>query len=94
MTRRDFINNATAAAVTTAGALTTFESVADANKAAVQFENKLSLKVLGTNWGFQGTTDQFCAAVKKEGYDGIEMWWQGSKDKQKELFDADRKSVV
>ncbi|MBO9614579.1 MAG: TIM barrel protein [Dyadobacter sp.] len=91
MTRRDFINNTTAAAVTTAGALTTFESIADANKAVVQFENKLSLKVLGTNWGFQGTTDQFCAAVKKEGYDGIEMWWQGSKDKQKELFEALKK---
>jgi hypothetical protein len=23
--------------------------------------------------GFDGTTDQFCAKAKKEGYDGIEM---------------------
>ncbi|MHA4737403.1 sugar phosphate isomerase/epimerase family protein [Dyadobacter sp. MSC1_007] len=86
MTRRDFINTATATA-----AIASLEPIASANAAPVQFANKLSLKVLGTNWGFQGTTDQFCAAVKKEGYDGIEMWWPGTKEKQNELFTALKK---
>ena len=71
-----------------AGVLAGFESVANENAAPFQFENKLSLKVLGTNWGFVGTTDQFCAAIKKEGYDGTEMWWPGSKEKQAELLAA------
>lgn len=33
------------------------------------------LKILATNWGFPGNTDEFCAKAKAEGYDGIEMWW-------------------
>ena len=41
--------------------------------------------------GFQGTTDQFCAAAKKEGYDGIEIWWPGEKKDQDELFAALKK---
>jgi sugar phosphate isomerase/epimerase len=46
------------------------------------------LKVLATNWGFQGTVDAFCAAAKKEGYDGIEMWWPNEQQAQDELFNA------
>ncbi|TLU97894.1 sugar phosphate isomerase/epimerase family protein [Dyadobacter luticola] len=87
MDRRNFMNKALA----TAGMLTGFEAIADVNKAPFQFDNKLSLKVLGTNWGFAGNTDAFCAAIKKEGYDGIEMWWQGSKEKQNEVFAALKK---
>jgi len=44
------------------------------------------LKILATNWGFHGTQDEFLAKVKKEGYDGIEIWWPGDKAKQDELF--------
>lgn len=53
--------------------------------------NAFDLKVLGTNWGFHGTTDEFCAKVKKEGYDGIEIWWPGEKKDQDELFTALKK---
>jgi len=47
--------------------------------------------IMATNWGFQGSTDQFCAAAKKEGYDGIEIWWPGDKKAQDELFAALKK---
>ncbi|MCF2504776.1 sugar phosphate isomerase/epimerase [Dyadobacter sp. CY107] len=87
MDRRKFMGSA----IATAGMLTGFKAVSGAEKAPAQFANKLSLKILGTNWGFAGTTDAFCAAVKKEGYDGIEMWWPGTKEKQKELFAALKK---
>jgi sugar phosphate isomerase/epimerase len=87
MNRRNFINTA----ITTAGVVAGLDAAAGSAEAPFQFENKLSLKVLGTNWGFPGTTDAFCAAIKKEGYDGTEMWWPGSKEKQKELFDALKK---
>ena len=37
------------------------------------------LKVLATNWGFGGTIDEYCSKVKKDGYDGIEIWWPQKK---------------
>jgi len=53
--------------------------------------NNFKLIVLATSWGFPGTVDAFCAAAKKEGYDGIEYWWPTGADKQKELFAALKK---
>ena len=53
--------------------------------------NNFQLKVLATNWGFAGTTDEYCAKVKKEGYDGIEIWWPLQKKDQDELFAALKK---
>jgi sugar phosphate isomerase/epimerase len=50
------------------------------------------LKIMATNWGFRGTIDEFCARVKKEGYDGIELWWPtDNKKTQDELFAALKK---
>ena len=46
------------------------------------------LKVLNTSWGFPGSVDEFCVKTKKEGYDGIEMWWPGGKKEQDILFGA------
>ena len=48
------------------------------------------LKIMATNWGFNGTTDEFCVKAKKEGYDGIEMWWP-AENKKDELFAALKK---
>ncbi|WP_052354302.1 sugar phosphate isomerase/epimerase family protein [Flectobacillus major] len=56
-----------------------------------QPEKGFSLQILATNWGFNGTVDAFCAAAKKEGYDGIEMWWPTEKNAQEELFTALKK---
>ncbi|MEK6481003.1 TIM barrel protein [Catalinimonas sp. 4WD22] len=33
-----------------------------------------SIKIMATNWGFQGSWDAFCAKAKDSGYDGIEVW--------------------
>lgn len=49
------------------------------------------LIILATNWGYTGTLDQFCEAVKKEGYDGIEIWWPVSSSEQSALFSALKK---
>ena len=46
------------------------------------------LKILATNWGFNGSMDEFCAKAAKEGYDGIEVWWPSDKKAQDELFIA------
>jgi sugar phosphate isomerase/epimerase len=52
----------------------------------INMNNNFKLKVLATNWGFNGTLDSYCAKVKKEGYDGIEIWWPLEKKNQDELF--------
>jgi sugar phosphate isomerase/epimerase len=49
------------------------------------------LKIMATNWGFPGSLDEYCAKVKKEGYDGIEIWWPLEKKSQDELFTALKK---
>jgi sugar phosphate isomerase/epimerase len=52
----------------------------------INMNNNFKLKVLATNWGFNGTLDAYCAKAKKEGYDGIEIWWPLEKKDQNELF--------
>jgi hypothetical protein len=37
--------------------------------------SNLQLKILATNWGFEGTLKEYISKVKQEGYDGIEIWW-------------------
>jgi sugar phosphate isomerase/epimerase len=46
------------------------------------------LRIMATNWGFEGTVDEYCAKVKKEGYNGIEIWWPLEKKAQDDLFAA------
>ncbi|CAG5011674.1 hypothetical protein DYBT9275_04998 [Dyadobacter sp. CECT 9275] len=87
MDRRNFMSSA----IGGTGLLAGLDSIMSQTGAPAQFADKFALKILGTNWGFSGTTDQFCAAVKKEGYDGIEIWWQGNKEKREELFAALKK---
>ncbi len=53
--------------------------------------NNFELKILATNWGFPGSIDEYCAKVKKDGYDGIEIWWQPDKKAEDELFAALKK---
>jgi sugar phosphate isomerase/epimerase len=57
-------------------------------KDASVLKTNLNIIVLATNWGYLGTMDQFCKKVKDLGYDGIEVWWPGTKEAQKELFDG------
>lgn len=88
MKRRSFIQTTTSA--TTALMLSSLDvfSIAQPVK---NMNNNFQLKILATNWGFPGTTDEFCAKAKQEGYDGIEMWWPGKKADQDELFAALKK---
>lgn len=47
-----------------------------------------SLKIMATNWGFQGSWDTFCAKAKETGYDGIEVWAPQQKEEQEKLMAA------
>jgi sugar phosphate isomerase/epimerase len=61
-------------------------STAVASSILPNMNNNFKLKLLATNWGFNGTLDAYCAKAKKEGYDGIEIWWPLEKKDQDELF--------
>jgi sugar phosphate isomerase/epimerase len=76
MNRRDFIQYTSTATVSLGiDQLPKFRS-----------STKPNLIILATNWGFKGTTTDFCKQAKKDGYDGIEMWLPQTKEGIDELI--------
>jgi len=51
---------------------------------AMQLENEapLQLEIYATNWGFEGSMEEFCIQAKKDRYDGIEVWAPKEASKQ------------
>jgi sugar phosphate isomerase/epimerase len=90
--RRDFIKLTGLA--TTGTLLSSLESFSSTPLPVVNTNGNYKLKVLATNWGFEGTIDAFCAKAKKEGYDGIENWWPDDKKEQDEMFAALKKYTL
>lgn len=84
--RRGFIK--TSASATTALLLSSLDVLAASNPPKIMTNKNFTLKLLATNWGFNGSLDDYCNKVKKEGYDGIEIWWPMEKKGQDELFAA------
>lgn len=82
--RREFFGLSTSAG--TALLLASLEATASDRPSALAVNKNFQLKIMATNWGFDGTLDAYCAKVKEEGYDGIELWWPMEKTKQEELF--------
>ena len=88
--RRKFIK--TSAAGSAALLLSSLESFALPEMISSSVNKNYDLKIMATSWGYQGTMDSFCAKVKKEGYDGIELWWPtDNKKAQDEIFAALKK---
>lgn len=85
--RRNFIK----LAATASGMLYSLDDFAATNKPAFVQNDGFRLLLMATNWGFNGTIDEFCAAAKREGYDGVEMWWPGDGKTQEALFSALKK---
>ncbi len=87
--RRNFLQITGTAA--TGALLSSLESFATKPSANAKANAGYELKIMATNWGFDGSMDAFCAKAKKEGYDGIENWWPGTEQEQEEMFDAIKK---
>lgn len=89
-TRRNFIKKS--AGLTAAAFFNPFKAFTASGITKTSAKKGFELLFMQTDWGFSGSKDEFCAAAKKEGYDGIEVWWPGDKEAdQKALFDAVRK---
>ena len=84
--RRKFLELSSSAA--TAVMLSSLESFSSTNKPTFHMNKDFELKIMATNWGFNGSQEEFCAKARKEGYDGIEAWWPSEKKAQDELFTA------
>ncbi|WP_316792634.1 sugar phosphate isomerase/epimerase family protein [Pedobacter frigoris] len=88
--RRNFLK--TTATATAAGLLGPLGEITAAEIPFVPSKAGYELLFMATDWGFAGTTDEFCAAAKKEGYEGIEVWWPaGNTEAQQNLFAALKK---
>jgi len=86
MNRRDFIHVGSAAG--SALMLDSFQAKAAPlnNQTAPGFQ----LLIFATNWGYPGNWEEFCTKIKRDGYDGAEIWLPDEKSRV-ECFDAFRK---
>ena len=87
--RRKFIETTTSA--TAVLLLSSITTLAGINPPKPVRNKNFELKLLATNWGFDGNVDAYCDKVKKAGYDGIEIWWPVEKAGQDEMFSALKK---
>ena len=88
--RRKFIKNS--ATATSAFYLSSLEPFYLSKKTEFSMNKNYKLTIMATSWGFDGSMDEFCAKVKKEGYDGVELWWPtDNKKAQDEIFTALKK---
>jgi sugar phosphate isomerase/epimerase len=82
--RRTFIKSS----VSSSAAMLLATGTTMATKKQISIPANFSIKIMATNWGFEGSADQFCGKAKQAGYDGIEVGWPGDEAPRKLLFDA------
>lgn len=88
--RRHFLKTTVTAAA--GGILAPYAGIKAAELPFVKATSGYELLFMATSWGYNGSTEDFCALAKKEGYEGIEVWWPGGDQKaQQELFEALKK---
>ncbi len=87
-TRRNFLKKSAVAA--TAPFLPDWGTVGE-EQVHLSAKPGFKLIFLATNWGFNGTMDQFCAKAKADGYDGIEVWTPQEEKDKNALLEATQK---
>jgi sugar phosphate isomerase/epimerase len=55
------------------------------------FSPGFELLIFATNWGYGGSWDEFCSKIKKDGYDGAEVWYPGDEKSRQEFLDTFQK---
>ena len=67
--------------------LNAFNSPLNSSPPAAGFE----LLIFATNWGFNGSWDEFCSRIKNDGYDGAEVWYPAEEKARQEFLEAFKK---
>ncbi len=88
MNRREFI---TRSSIVTGSALTLNSLDAMAKAATTKSEPGYQLLIMGTNWGFKGTTEEFCLKLKEFGYDGAEFWFPLDEMERNQILETFKK---
>ena len=81
--RRTFLKTSVAS-----GAALMLPDFKDQEEKQIVLPAGFSIKIMATNWGYEGTVEEFCAKAKQAGYDGIEIGWPAEPAEQKKLVDA------
>jgi len=89
VSRRNFLTFGASSSL--AMILTSLDAFASQSKPFHDMNTSFDLRIMATNWGFNGSIDEYCGRVKKEGYNGIEIWWPLEKTAQDDLFAALKK---
>jgi len=84
--RRNFIKTTASAAA--AMMLPSLEQLKAETKHSFTQNSNFKLLIMATNWGYERSIEEFCAAAKKEGYDGVEVLWSSDAKEQQQLFEA------
>jgi sugar phosphate isomerase/epimerase len=92
LNRRNFLELGTS--TTAAMLFSSLDTFSSTDKPSFTMSKNFELKILATNWGFNGTIDEYCSKVKRDGYDGIEIWWPTEKKEQDALFAALKKNTL
>lgn len=58
---------------------------------SVSAQPGFELLILATNWGFDGSWDEFCSRIKRDGYDGAEVWYPVDEKPRTEFLAAIQK---
>lgn len=87
-TRRQFLKKT---AMATAAPLLPGLDLEPATRILERAAPGFKLLFLATNWGFNGTIDQFCARAKADGYEGIEVWTPQEEKEKAALLEATQK---
>lgn len=87
--RRNFIQQT--AAGSAALFLSSLKAFAAENKPTFVANHKSELLILATDWGYEGSYDDFFTKIKKDGYNGCETWLPGEEKYRKELAEAAQK---
>lgn len=85
MKRRDFIRK-------TSLISTTLFNIPLAEKVHFTIPTSFNLTILATNWGFQGSIDDFAKKAKDAGYDGMEVWLPRTDKDRDTLLNACQKN--
>lgn len=88
MKRRDFLQTSLGL-----GAVLALDSLhAQPATQPVSPASKMKIQILATSWGDKDSIEDFCRKIKRQGYDGLEVWYPTTAEARERLVRATREN--